>query len=124
MELRSIYNVKSIKTTDRSVVAKITFNKEHKVFEGHFPDNPIVPGVVQVQIMKDLLKKALQTKLFLKSIKSIKYLNVINPLETGEVLFDITFDKQPDLTYKVKCVVKTESQVFMKYSGSAVSNLY
>ena len=124
MELRSIYNVKSIKTTDRSVVAKITFNKEHKVFEGHFPDNPIVPGVVQVQIMKDLLEKALQTKLFLKSIKSIKYLNVINPLETGEVLFDITFDKQPDLTYKVKCVVKTESQVFMKYSGSAVSNLY
>ncbi len=124
MELRSIYNVKSIKTTDRSVVAKITFNKEHKVFEGHFPDNPIVPGVVQVQIMKDLLEKALQTKLFLKSIKSIKYLNVINPLETGEVLFDITFDKQPDLTYKVKCVVKTESQVFMKYSGSAVSNLH
>ncbi len=120
MELRSIYEVKSLKTKDNGVVAGIIFNKEHKVFDGHFPGNPVVPGVVQVQVMKDLLENALQTELFLKSTKSIKYLNVINPLESGEVLFDITFEKQPDNTCKVKCIVKTESQVFMKYSGSAL----
>ncbi len=123
MELRSIYEVKSLKTTDNTIVAEIYFNKNHNVFDGHFPGNPIVPGVVQMQIMKDLIENALQTKLFLKSTKSIKYLNVINPLKTGGVLFDITCEKHPDSTFKVKCTVKTESYIFMKYSGSAVLDM-
>ncbi len=120
MELRSIYEVKSFELVNQVVRAEITFNKNHKVFDGHFPGNPIVPGVVQIQIMKDLLERALQKKVFLNRAKSIKFLNVIKPHEVGEVLFEIMFEQQSESSFKVKGVVKIKSQVYMKYSGNTL----
>lgn len=33
------------------IQASYRTKKEHPIFEGHFPDNPILPGVVQVEMM-------------------------------------------------------------------------
>ena len=120
MELKSIYEVKSIRVLDREISVRIAFNKDHMVFKGHFPGNPVVPGVVQVQVLKDLLENVLEKKVFLNRTKSIKFLNVISPLEVGEVQFEIVYEQQTDNNFAVKCVVKTETQVYMKYSGSAL----
>ena len=120
MELKSIYEVKSIKVLDREISVRIAFNKDHLVFKGHFPGNPVVPGVVQVQVLKDVLENVLDKKVFLNHIKSIKFLNVISPLEVGDVQFEIGYEQQTDTNFTVKCVVKTETQVYMKYSGSAL----
>lgn len=120
MELKSIYEVKSIKVSGQEIRARIAFNKDHMVFEGHFPGNPVVPGVVQVQVLKDVLENVLHKKVFLNHTKSIKFLNVISPLEVGEVQFEIVYEQQTDTNFTVKCVVKTETQVYMKYSGSAL----
>ncbi|MCD4730986.1 MAG: hypothetical protein K8R74_10320 [Bacteroidales bacterium] len=120
MELKSIYKVKSIKVSGLEISARIAFNKDHMVFKGHFPGNPVVPGVVQVQVLKDVLENVLEKKVFLNRTKSIKFLNVISPLDVGEVLFEIVYEQQTDNNFAVKCVVKTETQVYMKYSGSAL----
>jgi 3-hydroxyacyl-[acyl-carrier-protein] dehydratase len=117
MELRSIYEISSLSSTEQEIRAGIIFNKDHPVFTGHFPGNPIVPGVVQVQVMKDLLENALGSKIFLNAAKSIKFLSMINPLDAGEVQFEITLVQQSAGNYNIKCVVKTEDKVYMKCSG-------
>lgn len=119
MELASIYKIISLDVVDKKINARIAFDQTHPVFEGHFPGNPIVPGVVQVQILKDLLEQVLDKKLFLNRTKSIKFLNVINPIEDKEVHFEIV--QEPiDNDISVKCIVKTDKQVYMKYSGIAL----
>lgn len=122
MELRSIYEIKSIDIREQAIIAEIAFNKDHAVFEGHFPGNPIVPGVVQIQILKDILENALDKKVFMNRSKTIKFLNVINPIETAEVIFEIDFELQHENDLTIKCIVKTESQVYMKYSGTALAS--
>jgi 3-hydroxyacyl-[acyl-carrier-protein] dehydratase len=120
MELTSIYKVVSSHSTNSGINARIAFNKDHVVFGGHFPGNPIVPGVVQVQILKDLLENTLHKKVFLNRVKSIKFLNVINPVETNNVHFEITIEHNSEIGIKVKCIVKTENQIYMKFSGNAL----
>lgn len=38
-------------TEGAEIVAHYRTKKEHPIFTGHFPDNPILPGVVQVEMM-------------------------------------------------------------------------
>jgi len=44
-----ILDIKEIQ--DAQVVAHYRTKKEHAIFKGHFPDYPILPGVVQVEMM-------------------------------------------------------------------------
>ena len=43
---------------DGSYQASITFDREFPGFEGHFPDNPIVPGVCEISLVELLAQLA------------------------------------------------------------------
>jgi len=120
MELRSIYEISSLNSTGQDIKAGVVFNIDHPVFKGHFPGNPVVPGVVQVQIMKDLLENVVQKKILLKNTRSIKYMNAIIPTETNEVVFEINYEGQSPGSYAVKCSVWCADKVFMKFLGSVM----
>lgn len=48
----AVPNPKEIKDlVGATVVAHYRTKKEHEIFKGHFPGNPILPGVVQVEMM-------------------------------------------------------------------------
>ena len=80
-----IYTISSFKSENDSIEATITFNKIHPIFSGHFPGNPIVPGVVQVQIIKDLMEKKFEQNLILSQAKNIKFLTSISPVTHPQV---------------------------------------
>jgi len=52
---------------------KIELNFNHKIFKGHFPGSPILPGVCIIQIVKEVLN------LSYLSIGSIRYFQPITP---------------------------------------------
>lgn len=46
--------------------ALITFNAAHAIFEGHFPGQPVVPGVCMMQLVQEQLQAATRQQLRLK----------------------------------------------------------
>ena len=63
----------------------------HAIFRAHFPGNPIVPGVCQVQMTRELLETVLGENLALVRAKNIKYLTVMTPTQQTE--YSIAFRK-------------------------------
>lgn len=72
-----------------SIIANYKTKKDHSIFKGHFPDYPILPGVVQVEMMAQcssfilmaFLEKPFETKLdvALLSIENAKFRKPIFP---------------------------------------------
>ncbi|MCF0056428.1 3-hydroxyacyl-ACP dehydratase [Dyadobacter sp. CY356] len=85
----SLYKITGFDVTPDTIFATISLNPDHIIFEGHFPDSPVLPGVVQLQIVKELLEKYLGRTLKMKTMRSAKFLQVINPKETPDVYIDI-----------------------------------
>lgn len=75
-----IYTLEALDTSaPEELKAEVRIIRDHPVFDGHFPGNPVLPGVCTVQIIKELLEEALQRPMRMIRAGSIKYLGFINP---------------------------------------------
>ena len=58
--LNDFYTVESTqKTAENNLLTTIVLNAEHPIFKGHFEQMPVVPGVCQTQIIKEVLQNEL-----------------------------------------------------------------
>jgi len=58
---------------------EVRFDTAHPVFQGHFPNQPVVPGVFTVQVINELVELAAGKKLLLTKARKIKFLYMIDP---------------------------------------------
>jgi len=119
MFLNSLYKIKQILTevsgSKFSII--IELNPSHEIFNGHFPGNPILPGVCMVQILKELLINCSGSKLILKKAGSIKYLYIIDPRVNNIIHFNIEMNKTENGDIICNAVLNSESVVFCRFKG-------
>ena len=113
MLLKDFYKVNTLETVEGKTTAAITINKNHEVFKGHFPGNPVTPGVCMMQIIKELTEEIVSEKLFMQSSSNIKFMAIINPEKTPDLVLTLDISKT-DEGYKVKNVSKFDDTVALK----------
>ncbi len=112
----TFYSVNSQDLQEGTATFNITINKDHNIFEGHFPNNPITPGVVQMEIVKELLAVITGKEMKMISMGNCKFLAFMNPLETP--IFDVTLNySDVEGNTKVAGQMKTDETVYMKISA-------
>jgi 3-hydroxyacyl-[acyl-carrier-protein] dehydratase len=117
MLLKDFYTVNSFETADgQKYVATIMLNKGHDVFKGHFPDNPVTPGVCMMQIIKELTQEAVKTPLTMKSASNIKFMALINPEVNPLLRLELDIIVAEDNTVKVKNTSFFDETVALKLS--------
>lgn len=105
MLIKGLYKIISTEKTAEGISAKIHLNKDHEIFKGHFPGNPVMPGVCMIQIIKELTEQATDKNLFLSISSNIKFMAIINP------------EKNPDLHLSVD-IVEENGEVKVKNTTS------
>lgn len=114
--LTDFYTLQSYeKTESGSFTAQISLNKDHDIFKGHFPGNPVTPGVCMMQIVKELTEEFTESSLFLKTASNVKFMAIINPFETPDlkIQLDIT-ENEGDV--KVKNTTSFGETIALKMS--------
>ncbi|AMR34263.1 hypothetical protein A0256_23825 [Mucilaginibacter sp. PAMC 26640] len=64
------------------MTATIELNPAHPIFNGHFPGQPVLPGVCMLQIIKELLEVSLGKPTRMRKASELKFLSLISPEET------------------------------------------
>lgn len=118
MLLKDFYKILSLEKTDaQKYLAVILINEKHAVFKGHFPGNPIMPGVCMMQIIKELTEQITQFPLMLQTLSNVKFMALINPDETPELRLELDIALLDADLVKVKNVTFFNETVALKLSS-------
>lgn len=117
MLLKDFYTIKALENTaDSKYKVQIVINENHEVFAGHFPGNPIMPGVCMMQIIKELTEQIMACSLFMESLSNVKFMALINPFVNPELLLELDITSTEDNLIKVKNVSYFDETVALKLS--------
>jgi 3-hydroxyacyl-[acyl-carrier-protein] dehydratase len=116
MNLAEFYSIVSKEQNENESQYIVQLNPLHPLYKGHFPDQPVVPGIMQIELISDIVSKELETVCHLKKVSNVKYLIMIIPSEET-IQIDIKIKPMEDGTIKVNSVLKNEATIYTKFSG-------
>ena len=96
-------------------VKNVTMNEDF--FRGHFPGNPVMPGVCMIQIIKELTENATGENLFLSVSSNIKFMAIINPEVNPDLDIKIDFVAEDGIV-KVKNITSYDETVALKLNAT------
>jgi 3-hydroxyacyl-[acyl-carrier-protein] dehydratase len=109
MLLETFYSIRSQNLIDDVLATEIVFNELHEVYDGHFPDNPITPGVCILQTAKQILEDYLGKKLQIDQIHNVKFLQIIRPDSACYYNASFNFLNSSDFVKKVSISIKDQN---------------
>ena len=104
---------------DGKITATIVLNENHPIFKGHFEQMPVVPGVCQTQIIKEILQEHTKQNLILSKGINIKFTGMIVPHAHPKVSVELTV-KQDNGIYNVDAKLFFETTIFTKFKGEFI----
>ncbi len=99
--------------------AKKTFSGSEWFFDGHFPGNPVVPGVIQCEILAQtvcVLMDAHDATPYFTGMNNVRWKRPVRPGETLETRCTITRAKKPFYFAKGEGRVNGELAVCAEFS--------
>ena len=106
-------------SNDGKIMATIVLNENHAIFKGHFEQMPVVPGVCQTQIIKEILQEHSKQNLTLSKGINIKFTGMIVPHAHPKVSIELTV-KQDSGIYSVDAKLFFETTIFTKFKGEFI----
>ena len=74
------YLLKEIsQSKDNEISADIRVPSDSPWFDGHFPGEPILPGVAQIGMVFDAIRKARNPDLKISSVRRVRFKRIIRP---------------------------------------------
>ena len=120
MLLEDFYTIQEIAPSDKeNIKVSIELNKNDEIYKGHFPGNPVVPGVCLTQLIKELVENIEAREVRLVYAANIKFMAVVNPAINNILQIDlkIKHDDEQNII-KVNSVTYYKDKVFYKFKGN------
>lgn len=89
-------------------------NPNHNIFEGHFPNEPILPGVCMIQFVRESIEMLYNSKLKLLSSKTVKFIHIIDPRIEHNLILELKVVVTNNNTYEIHGKIMNTSITFFQ----------
>lgn len=111
------YTVACFEKENNMIKATLELNAGHRIFAGHFPGRPVVPGVCMIQMVKELLETATDKRMLLRQADPVKFLSVIDPMQYKPVQVEIRYSNTASSEWQVAASLHCGEMVCFKLRG-------
>ncbi|WP_179412194.1 hypothetical protein HDF19_02860 [Mucilaginibacter sp. E4BP6] len=112
-----LFTFTDLQTEGDIVKTNIKLNPLHPIFKGHFPDNPILPGVCMMQMVKEVAEAYINKKIKLVLGQDLKFLSVINPEENTIIQIELKINIEGE-EIRIGAQLLDNANVFFKFKGT------
>jgi len=116
IRMNPVYTITLTSSCDSTFTATVKFNASHPVFSGHFPGQPVVPGVLLMEIAASATRQFTGKELIIKEASVIKFIRIIDPRKDNEVMLDVALTEEEG-KYKLDLNFYHGDTVFVKVKG-------
>ena len=117
MLLNDFFTINDTVKSETEIWAELLINSNHKIFEGHFPNQPVVPGVCMMQMVKEILELLIGKETNLMEAADMKFLAVINPQENNLIHASIKYTVDETGALNVVASLFKDELVHFKFKG-------
>ena len=124
MLLKDYYSIIS-QSTDEATGAqlfRIRLNPEHEIYQGHFPEKAVSPGVCNLQIMKECAERIVGKELTIKTMAQCKMPAMITPDGTPELTVSVVVS-ETEGGYQMTASIVNESTTYITFKGILTAQL-
>ncbi|MFR9572329.1 MAG: hypothetical protein SNH28_00315 [Rikenellaceae bacterium] len=111
-----LFTIERVDHTENTYIFKATLEPSHKIFEGHFPQRPVVPGVCTMDMIKRCCAVIMSKEVRFDTIKEVKFLATILPSQHHEL--DVIIELKEEMNISV--LVKSEDTTMMKLKATLI----
>lgn len=117
MLLNDFFTIQNIETAEGEVKAELVINSGHQIFEGHFPGQPVVPGVCMMQMLKEILEEVTGKRTNLVKAQEMKFLAIIDPSKNNLINAAIKYNAGEDGSLNVVASLFKEELIHFRFKG-------
>jgi 3-hydroxyacyl-[acyl-carrier-protein] dehydratase len=112
-----LFKILSTDHQENVITAVLDIDQDSEIFEGHFPNQPVVPGACMLQLIKEILTRALNVPIRLAKADNIKFLTLVEPTNNQVLVIELTYNLV-DAAIKVAANLTAGEIVCMKFQGN------
>lgn len=104
---------------DKGWQLRFVLYPEHPIFKGHFPEQPVLPGVCMVLIVKNAVRELTGENWFLSEARQVKFLEMIIPHQ--DEVYDFHLEIEEKESYcGVQASFDKKGKPFFKFQGKFI----
>jgi 3-hydroxyacyl-[acyl-carrier-protein] dehydratase len=117
--LNDLYTIQSLKETDHQIQASVRLRADHPIFNGHFPGQPVLPGVCMLEMIAEITGENAGEVFRISGAPLIKFLRMIDPGKNPQINLEIKCNQTPE-GVTVNGKIFYDTLVFMKFQMNLV----
>ena len=121
MLIKDYYTIEDVvKKDDGTACFQIHLRPDSAVYEGHFPGEPVSPGVCNIQMIKECAEQVAGKSLLLNNLQQCRLTTLMTPVQHPQVEVNIHLEEKGD-AYKLKATIGKGEEVYLDLKAELIT---
>ena len=123
MMIENYYKINDVIAGTGKTLFIVSLNSDCNVYKGHFPENPISPGVCNIQMIKECAESIAGKHLFMNHLQHCRLTTLITPLVYPQVEVTLFMEKKADI-YQLKATIGKSEEIYLELKAELIEDIY
>lgn len=121
MLIKDYYTITNVSKQENGTARfEVSLNADCQVYEGHFPGEPVSPGVCNIQMIKECAELIAGKPLFLNNLQQCRLTTLVTPLAHPQVEVNILLEEKGE-TYKLKATIGKGEETYLDMKAELIT---